>query len=231
MPYWKKLMMDLGSISINFSLLSTSNIYNFSMVAEYLGLGLFEPPVEQRKESVARMNADYDYAPPEDRKRYDPGVPTPSEGNMRLQEQRMGRSIPPPKQTGFGGRHDMYSTGLSSHVSPGLLGSPLSRPGTVGLSYNSASPRSTPSIPRKENIKPANPFSENQEKGNPFGSPTSDESLGEDNPFAKGSVPPRASKLLGDGNPFGSRSPSPQPGMSSKAKQTDDYDEDKNPFA
>ena len=89
------------------------------------------------------------------------------------------------------------------------------------------------SVPKKENIKPANPFSDTPQ-GNPFGSPTSNESLGEDNPFAKGSVPSKASKLLGDGNPFGTRSPSPQPEMSSKAKQLlgdADYDEDKNPFA
>ena len=41
---------------------------------------------------------------------------------------------------------------------------------------------SSPLVPRREDIAPANPFSE---KSNPFGSPTSDESLGEDNPFAE----------------------------------------------
>ena len=206
---------------------------------------MFEPPAEKKVE-IPRIDADIDftYAPPEDRKRPDPGVPTLSEGNMRVQEHRdregAGRTIPP-KQTGFG-KHGMFEGGLASQVSPGLSGSvlPTHRPGTLGYSYNSASPRSRSNsrstfnaIPKRENIKPANPFSDTPQ-GNPFGSPTSDESLGEDNPFAKGSVSSKAAKLLGDGNPFGTRSPSPQPEMSSKAKQLlgdDDYDEGKNPFA
>ena len=209
----------------------------FSTVAEYLGLGLFEPPVEKKNE-IPRINADteYSYAPPENRPGHDPGVPTLSEGKMRIQEQGAGRTIPQP-QPGFG-KHGMFVTDLASQVSvsPGHSGSVLPRPGTLGYS---ASPRSRSgsrstfnAIPRKENIKPANPFSETPQ-GNPFGSPTSDESLGEDNPFAKGSVPSKAAKLLGDGNPFGG-SPSPQPEMSSKAKQLlgdADYDEEKNPFS
>ena len=202
---------------------------------------MFEPPAEKKVE-IPRIDAGMDYAPPEERMRHDPGVLNLSEGKMRVQEQRegAGRTIPA-KPTGFG-KHDMFSGGLASQVSPGLSGSvlPTHRPGTLGYSYNSASPRSRSnsrstfnSVPKKENIKPANPFSDTPQ-GNPFGSPTSNESLGEDNPFAKGSVPSKASKLLGDGNPFGTRSPSPQPEMSSKAKQLlgdADYDEDKNPFA
>ena len=207
----------------------------FSTVAEYLGLGLFEPPIEKKIE-IPRIDTHIDpnNALPENRRGHDPVVP-----GQDTREEWAGRTIPP-KQTGLV-KHDIFVTGLASQVSPGLSGSvlPTQRPGTLGY-YNSASPRSRSgsrstfdAIPRKENIKPANPFSETPQ-GNPFGSPTSDESLGEDNPFAKGSVPSKAAKLLGDGNPFGTRSPSPQPEMSAKAKQLlgdADYDEDKNPFA
>ena len=60
----------------------------------------------------------------------------------------------------------------------------------VGRASQRASPSllqassSPPVVPRREDIAPANPFSE---KSNPFGSPNSDESLGEDNPFAENS--------------------------------------------
>ena len=101
-------------------------------------------------------------------------VNIPSTGRMRLEEtSRLGSSLAAMSVTALS---PVTRNSYQFSVSP-----------QVGRSSHRASPStvqasSSPLVPRREDIAPANPFSE---KSNPFGSPNSDESLGEDNPFAE----------------------------------------------
>ena len=227
------------------------NVDYFSIVAEYLGRGLFQPPAE--KVSCPPLSAmDPTPAPslfqgrtmPEDRPPANPASSNMSEGAIRAREpsQTPATAVPPPsKRLEESVLTAGYNTSLTAHmkISPGRHGGTLPLGGYSRGSALSSSPhggrarvnsRASPvsrspynSLPRLENIKSKNPFPETQQ-GNPFGSPDSNESLGDDNPFAEkssGSVPrktrmsPKTNKDSGVDNPFGE----------------DDYDEEKNPFA
>ena len=170
----------------------------FNIVAEYLGRGLFSHPQEAASTELERA----DRRPVEPRESKVGGLEV-SEGRLRALERRGGREerreetesrlrSDQPSQAGLSipsaARLRLEETSrLDSRLASSLTISPVTR-NSYQLSVSPrASPRtvpvsSSPVVPRREDIAPANPFSE---KTNPFGSPTSDESLGEDNPFAE----------------------------------------------
>merc|ERR1719516_753962 len=113
------------------------------------------------------------------------GVRIPSNARLRLAEQARPSSMA------------LERNSLASNMSP------MAR---RTFQPSSASPR----VPRREDVATQNPF---KEDNNPFGSPDSNESLGNDNPFrspGRGNSPRRPVSS----NPFG-----------------EDYNEDMNPFA
>ena len=110
------------------------------------------------------------------------GVMIPSDARMRLAENR----------------------NINNSLKANMTTSPVTRQSFKPMSVS-------PRVPRREDIVQPNPFKEPASTVNPFGSPDSNESLGDDNPFAK-QVSPNLVKT--SENPFG-----------------EDYDEDMNPFA
>ena len=110
------------------------------------------------------------------------GVMIPSDARMRLAETR----------------------NINNSLKANMTTSPVTRQSFKPMSVS-------PRVPRREDIVQPNPFKEPASTVNPFGSPDSNESLGDDNPFAK-QVSPNLVKT--SENPFG-----------------EDYDEDMNPFA
>ena len=182
----------------------------FNIVAEYLGRGLFSQPQEVTVPQVSSQVERVERRPVEVMENMMTGLEV-SEGRLRAADRRGReerreetesrlRSDQPSQAT-----VNIPSTGRLRLEETSRLGSSLASMSVTALSpvtrnsYQfSASPHlgrtshraspstvqasSSPLVPRREDIAPANPFSE---KSNPFGSPNSDESLGEDNPFAE----------------------------------------------
>ena len=163
----------------------------FNIVAEYLGRGLFSQPqevavpdltkVERRPVEDLRENISEGRLRAGERRREE--VRTETESRLRS-EQPSQANINIPSAARMRLEETRQSSSLSAHIS-----SPVTRNSfrqsvspQVGRSAVRMSP--SPMVPRREDIAPANPFGETS---NPFGSPDSNESLGEDNPFAESS--------------------------------------------
>ena len=171
----------------------------FNIVAEYLGRGLFSQPPEVAE--VTSQGERVERRPGEVRDNTMTGLEV-SEGRLRATDRRVTRPEERREETESRLRSDQPSQATVNIPSTGRLrleeSSRLSLPASrssqyqfsvspqVGRTSHRASPSTvqagwSPLVPRREDIAPANPFNQ---KSNPFGSPTSDESLGEDNPFA-----------------------------------------------
>ena len=172
----------------------------FNIVAEYLGRGLFSQPQEVAE--VTSQGERVERRPGEGRDNTMTGLEV-SEGRLRATDRRVTRPEERREETESRLRSDQPSQATVNIPSTGRLrleeSSRLSLPASrssqyqfsvspqVGRTSHRASPSTvqagwSPLVPRREDIAPANPFNQ---KSNPFGSPTSDESLGEDNPFAE----------------------------------------------
>ena len=168
----------------------------FNIVAEYLGRGLFTQPQEIAVPDLSKVER----RPVEDLRENISGLEV-SEGRLRAAARRGREEVrtetesrlrsEQPSQAGLNipsaarmrlEEQSRQSSSLSAHISPPgarnsfrLSVSPQVGRGSLGVSPS-------PLVPRREDIAPANPFGE---KSNPFGSPGSNDSLGEDNPFAE----------------------------------------------
>ena len=207
----------------------------FSIVAEYLGRGLFEQHKPQPKnENSSKTNNDIlanqmmDMNISEGRMRADERVAgqqagTLSEARMRLADRSVGGQRPeavPESRLRAGESSEAGVTipsdarmRLAEHSTRNSLTANMT-PVTRQSQYKAMSV--SPQVPRREDIAQANPFKESK-VDNPFGSPDSNESFGDDNPFAKQASPKRSvARAASSENPFGGE---------------DNYDEEMNPFA
>jgi len=209
----------------------------FSIVAEYLGRGLFEKKVapEDQSESRNRLRSEQDRSSilsPMSIQSQMSQPQTLTEGRMRLTDRSASQPSPMMSEARMRATDrsvtmtQVPESRLRASEQSGVLGVSIPSESRMRLREQHANSLTanlthsptimtkavslSPRIPRKEDIGQANPFQE----GNPFGSPDSNDSLGDSNPFAAGQ-PSKARTTTSSQNPFGE----------------DNYDDDKNPFA
>ena len=201
----------------------------FSIVAEYLGRGMFTQPVRLPElpaqlpaaqqlpaqlagltVSEARLRANQGRASPE--------LTAVSEGRLRAGERSAVAAGPSegrvrssqPSQAALSVPSDARIR-LTERGGAGSLTANLSPPVNQARPVQSGSAETV--VPRREDIAPANPFSDS----NPFGSPATT-SLGSDNPFASSAGASPVRQPPSPDNPFGE-------------DVANDYNEELNPFA